>query len=117
MRPDELREALREHPFAPFRIHLTNGLAYDVRHPEMALLTRHSIHVVERAKSNKPTDRVVKCDLIHVVAIQPVNGQSERGTARRRRTWQVDGDLHDPATGVLNEPGPRRESTGFLATT
>lgn len=80
----EVRKALREHPFEPFRIHLTNGMAYEVRHPEMALLTRHSVHVVELTKSGKATDRVVKCDLIHVVALEPVNGRSDRGTRRRR---------------------------------
>jgi hypothetical protein len=82
MRSNELREALRQHPFEPFRIHLTNGMAYDIRHPEMALVTPHSIHVVELTRSGKATDRVVKCDLIHVVALEPVNG---RGPARRRR--------------------------------
>lgn len=82
MRPVELREALREHPFEPFRIHLTNGMAYEIRHPEMALLTPHSIHVVELTKAGKATDRVVKCDLIHVVAIEPVNGRSARRRSR-----------------------------------
>jgi hypothetical protein len=85
MRLDELRESLREHPFEPFRIHLTNGMVYEVRHPEMALLTRHSVHVVELTKSGKPTDRVVKCDLLHVVAVEPANGRNGRGTGRRHR--------------------------------
>ena len=85
MRPDALREALREHPFEPFRLHLMSGMAYEVRHPEMALLTRHSIHVVELTKSGQATDRVVKCDLIHVVALEPVNGRDGRGPARRQR--------------------------------
>jgi hypothetical protein len=85
MRQDDLREALREHPFEPFRIHLTNGMAYEVRHPEMALLTRHSVHVVELAKSGKATERVVKCDLLHVVALEPLNDRNGRGTGRRHR--------------------------------
>jgi hypothetical protein len=85
MRVDELREALRVHPFEPFRIHLTNGMICDVRHPEMALLTRHSVHVVELTRSGKTTDRVVKCDLIHVVALEPVNGRNGRGHGRRPR--------------------------------
>ena len=84
MRLTELRDALREHPFEPFRIHLTNGLVYEVRHPEMALLTPHSIHVVELTRSGKATDRVVKCDLIHVVALEPANGRSRRRWPRDR---------------------------------
>ncbi len=85
MRVDELREALRAHPFDPFRIHLTNGMVYEVRHPEMALLTRHSVHVVEAGRAGRATDRVVKCDLMHVVALEPLDGGNGRGTARRRR--------------------------------
>ena len=86
MRPKELRESLRTHPFEPIRLHLTNGLTYEVRHPEMALLTPHCIHVVELAKSGRATDRVVRCDLIRVVAIEPVNGSNgNRPKTRRKR--------------------------------
>jgi hypothetical protein len=51
----------------------------------MALLTRHSVHVVELTKAGHATDRVVKCDLLHVVALEPVNGRNGRGPARRHR--------------------------------
>jgi len=83
MRRDELQEALRQTPFEPFRLHLTNGMVYEIRHPEMALLTRHGVHVVELTKAGKPTDKVVKCDLIHVAALEPSVGRN--GTNGRRR--------------------------------
>jgi uncharacterized protein Veg len=79
----EIREALRAHPFEPFRIHLSNGRALDVRHPEMALLTPYSVHVVQLTPSGKPTYRVVKCDLLHVVAMEPVNGKSGKRNGKR----------------------------------
>lgn len=85
MRQAELRETLRKHPFAPFRLHLSNGLTYDVRHPEMALLTSHSIHVVKLTKSGRAADCVVQCDLIHVVAIEPLNGSNGRRPKTRPR--------------------------------
>ena len=85
MRLAELRDALRQTPFEPFRIHLTNGMAYDVRHPDMALVTRHNIHVVESTRSGRPSDRVVKCDLIHVVALEPLNGRNGRRRPKRPR--------------------------------
>lgn len=85
MRQDELREALREQPFEPFRMHLTNGLTYQVRHPEMALLTPRSVHVVKLTKSGHSTNRVVQCDLIHVVAIEPLNGRNGRQPRAPRR--------------------------------
>jgi hypothetical protein len=59
-------------------------MVYEVRHPEMALLTPHTVHVVELTKTGQPTDRVVKCDLIHVVALEPVNGRNGRRPHRRK---------------------------------
>ena len=38
MRPEDILELLRKHPFEPFRIHRSDGVAYDVRHPDMAIV-------------------------------------------------------------------------------
>lgn len=74
MRQQEVRGAIRKQPFEPFRIQLSNGQCYDVRHPELALLTRHSVHVVAPNSAEDDVDHVVQCDLVHVVAIEPLNG-------------------------------------------
>jgi hypothetical protein len=85
MRFQEIQDALRKQPFEPFRIQLSNGQAHEVRHPEFAALLRNSILVgVPSGKDGVP-DRFVQCDLLHVVAIEPVNGQ------RRRRRRGADG--------------------------
>jgi hypothetical protein len=39
MAANDFRGLLRRRPFEPFRIHLTDGTVYEVRHPEMAMLT------------------------------------------------------------------------------
>jgi hypothetical protein len=36
---------LRQRPFAPFRIHLDDGIVYEVRHPEMVLVGTATAHV------------------------------------------------------------------------
>jgi hypothetical protein len=69
MRPDEFRDLLRRRPFRPFRIHLTNGMTYEVRHPEMAVLER-SIVWLYRATSPftvPVADRGEFIVLIHIV--------------------------------------------------
>jgi hypothetical protein len=33
MQPQDVIELLREEPFVPFAIHLSDGSRYDVRHP------------------------------------------------------------------------------------
>lgn len=39
MAADSIRELLYDRPFMPFRIHMGNSRAVDVRHPEMAVVT------------------------------------------------------------------------------
>ena len=36
MSPHELHEAIKKQPFTPFRLHMSNGPAHDVRHPDDA---------------------------------------------------------------------------------
>jgi len=40
MRPDDIHRVSRHQPFQPFRLHLSNGRTYDVRHPELVLVGR-----------------------------------------------------------------------------
>ncbi len=76
MRQQEVRDYLRKAPFQPFRIHLSNGQSHDVRHPEFAALTRHSVIVVVPSSRDQDIDRVVQCDLVHVVAMEAIDGAS-----------------------------------------
>ena len=79
MRLEELKTALRQAPFEPLRIHLNNGESYDVRHPEFAFLTRHSIYVGVPTEDEIP-ERTIKCDLLHVVAIEPIDGAPRKAS-------------------------------------
>lgn len=49
MKVEEIREALRAEPFAPFRLRTAGGQERDVDHPELALITPggHAMVVVE----------------------------------------------------------------------
>ena len=74
MRFNELQIALRTQPFEPSRVHLSSGQSYEVRHPEFASLTRHSLYVGVPQLDDEVPDRAIKCDLLHVVAIEPIDG-------------------------------------------
>ena len=39
------RDLLRQQPFRPFRVVMSSGEAYEVRHPEMAWVTHNDIFV------------------------------------------------------------------------
>lgn len=45
MRRDDLITAIKATPFRPFRLQVTDGTAFDIRHPEMLMVTRHAVIV------------------------------------------------------------------------
>ena len=65
-----LREALGRRPFEPFRIRLSSGDVYEVRHPEAALLLKGGIYIGLPADNGDMPDRAVYCSLLHVAAIE-----------------------------------------------
>ena len=65
------RELLRRKPFQPFRLVMSSGQAYEVRHPEMAMLTRTDILVgIDETDDGVPAEFKI-CSLLHVTAIEP----------------------------------------------
>jgi hypothetical protein len=84
MAPDELPRVLRERPFHPFRISLTDGRTLDVRHPEMVLPGRRSavIGLPAPGETEPLYDQRITVDLLHIVSLEPLpaptqpNGQS-----------------------------------------
>lgn len=77
------RELLTQRPFKPFRLVMSSGQTYDVRHPEMAFLTKSDILVgVGDTDDGVPAEFKI-CSLLHVTAIEPLstNGRS-RGKKR-----------------------------------
>ena len=68
------RELLTQRPFKPFRLDMSSGQSYDVRHPDMAMLTRTSILIgVDIAEDGVPAEFKI-CSLLHVATVEPVSG-------------------------------------------
>jgi hypothetical protein len=75
MRPDTIRDWLREQPFQPFRIHLTNGAVFDIRHPDQAIVTQATVIISLAFPSSDgvPTiRRDVTVSLIHNTHLEPI---------------------------------------------
>jgi hypothetical protein len=70
------RELLTQRPFKPFRLVMSSGQTYEVRHPEMVMLTRTDILV----GTNDPGDGIPAefkiCSLLHVSAVEPLAKQT-----------------------------------------
>jgi hypothetical protein len=57
---------------------MSSGQAYEVRHPEMALLTKTDILVgTDVAEDGVPAEFKI-CSLLHVTAIEPLGGSSTK---------------------------------------
>ena len=71
MRPEEIREYLHRQPFKPFRVHLSDGRVFEIRHPEFVLVYRTSLEigVAEDAGSAFP-ERGEQVSLLHIVSME-----------------------------------------------
>ena len=69
IRPEDIRELLHKQPFQPFRMHMSNGQSYDVKHPELAIVTRGTIVVAKPA----PGGEEAIGEGFHLVSVLHIN--------------------------------------------
>ena len=78
MSPDDVLQLLRARPFQPFRISLSDGQQYEVRHPEIAIVSRSTvlIGIPGPRGPDGPVEQVVTCALLHITRMEVVDGAS-----------------------------------------
>ena len=70
------REMLARRPFQPVKLTLSSGQVFEIRHPEMALLTRTSLLVgTDVAEDGVPAEFKV-ISLLHVASMEPIGAQA-----------------------------------------
>lgn len=84
MAPADLLQALHKKPFEPFRIQVSDGTTYDVRHPELVMVGLRAVMIGIPANETQPVyEHVDTVSLGHVVKLLPIaagtsgNGQSK----------------------------------------
>ena len=81
MRPEDVREHLAKQPFEPFRIFMSDGATFDVRHQDMCLIGRSAVQVViPDTRRSWMYERLAHCALMHITRIEPMNGRNGRGS-------------------------------------
>ena len=65
MNAETVRELLRHRPFQPFKLRMTNGDVFEVKHPESVLVLKTKVIV-----GDPENDRSWICSLLHVAAIE-----------------------------------------------
>jgi hypothetical protein len=80
MAPEELASAVRRRPFVPFRLTLTEGSTYEVRHPELCMAGRRSavLGLTAPDASDLLFDSSVTIDLLHIVKLEPLDAPSAK---------------------------------------
>jgi hypothetical protein len=66
------RDLLSARPFRPFRIVMSSGQSYDVRHPEMAFVTRTDLLVGIDVEDDGIPAQFKICSLLHITAVEPL---------------------------------------------
>ena len=81
MPPQDLLTALRRRPFVPFRLHVSDGTVYEVRHPELLMVDLGSA-VVGLGAAGQPFPQVERyeiVDLTHIVRLEPLSAEAKAG--------------------------------------
>lgn len=78
MRADDILQLLRARPFQPFRISLSDGKQYEVRHPEAAIVSRSTVFlgIPGPQGPDGPMERVLICALIHITQAELIDSRS-----------------------------------------
>jgi hypothetical protein len=82
MTQEDLQGAARRQPFEPFRVVLSTGDAFDIRHPDLIMVGRRSAIIgITNDPAGTAYDRTFKVDLLHVVGIEelPLSPPSKNG--------------------------------------
>ena len=86
MSPREIRELIDKRPYPGYRIYVSDGAHYDVRHPEMILIHDRLIHIAEPPMKGKvPAGENIYCDPIHITRMEPLNGHRMQSKRRGRK--------------------------------
>jgi hypothetical protein len=85
-RAEDIQARLRQQPFRPLRIVASEGLRYDITHPDLVFVGQRDL-MIGFATPDRPTvyDRVIRVALVHVVGLEdldvPTAPQDQNGEA------------------------------------
>ena len=86
MTAKEILALQRTQPFTGMRIHILDGQAYEVLHPEMMTVTRTLVFIAQPPVKEGVPEQHVYCDPVHITRIEPINRRKSPGRTRRRKS-------------------------------
>jgi hypothetical protein len=83
-RSEEIQARLRERPFRPLRIRVSEGLQFDVHHPDLVLVGSRDLMIGFPGPGNPSIyDRVTRVALVHVVALEDIPATATPGNGQQ----------------------------------
>ena len=78
IRIEDIHNLLHDAPFKPFRLFLSNGRSYEVRHPELVMIGRSSLLIGTPARDVTVTafDSYSTVSMLHLTDIEMMNPQT-----------------------------------------
>ena len=75
----ELQDALRQSPFIPFRLYISGGESFDIRHPELCMPgIRAAIIGFQAKEAAEPAfDRYTVVDMGHIIRLEPLDSKTK----------------------------------------
>ncbi len=74
-----LKQLLKAQPFEPFRLIISSGDKYDVRHPEMLLPLKDRVVIAFDPDRNGTPRGAVNISYLHIAAAEPILSQAKTG--------------------------------------
>lgn len=82
--PEEIQSRLREKPFRPVRIVASEGLRFDIEHPDLVLVGRRDLIIgMAGPESSTIYERVTRVALVHVVALEDLPATTSPGNGKQ----------------------------------
>jgi hypothetical protein len=80
MLPEVLRNVLRQQPFEPFRLVMTDGAGYEIRHPDLLWVGKRVAMVGLTGDPGQTLyERSVRVDLLPVIRLEPLTATPQNG--------------------------------------
>jgi hypothetical protein len=73
-----IKEFLARRPFEPFRVRLSSGDTFEVRHPENALLVKSGVYVASPDARGELPDAASWCSFLHLAAVEELGSTASR---------------------------------------
>jgi hypothetical protein len=73
MTRSDLLKRVKQRPFAPLRLIVSEGAAYDIRHPEQVMVARDSAVIGLKGEQEQEFfETTVLVDLFHIIRLEPL---------------------------------------------